>query len=184
MHALVLRTSILGDHSNSNRLLDDWLQARRPQQVTQRNLAAEPIPHLDGERFNALNAATANPVQALSEQLIGEIEAADEIVIGVPMYNFGVPSQLKSWMDHLARAGRTFQYTPEGPVGLLQDKPVTIMATRGGAYANTEHDNQAPFIRQFLQFIGLKNVRFVYAEALATDQREPALERAKAELAA
>lgn len=184
MKLLVIRSSILGDHSSSNLLIDHWLAEHNPAQVLERNLAAEPIPHLDGERFQALNAAEPNPVQAFSDQLLAEIESADQILIGLPMYNFGVPSQLKAWMDHLARAGRSFKYTAEGPVGLLADKPVTLLATRGGAYANSQWDNQAPFVAQFLSFIGLKSVRFVYAESLAGAQRQQSLAQAKQQLAA
>ena len=188
MHALVIRTSILGDNSSSNLLLDHWIAERKPVSTTERNLAAEPIPHLDGARFAAINAAkptdTQQPIQALSDTLLAEIERADEIIIGLPMYNFGVPSQLKAWMDHLARAGRSFRYTEKGPEGLLKDKPVTVFATRGGAYANTAFDHQAPFVQQFLGFLGLKSVKFIYAETLASTQREHALDQAKAAVAA
>jgi len=189
MHALILRTSILGENSSSNQLIDHWLANHKPSQVTERNLVSSPIPHLDAERFGAINAASPDnqqaPIQALSDQLIGEIEAADEIVIGLPMYNFGVPSQVKAWMDHLARAGRTFQYTANGPQGLLKSKPVTVIATRGGAYANTAQDSQVPFVKQFLAFIGLKDVSFVYAETLSSSEKRPeALATAQAQLSA
>ncbi|MBB3169059.1 FMN-dependent NADH-azoreductase [Simiduia aestuariiviva] len=188
MQLLVIRTSILGDQSSSNKLIDHWIAEHRPSHVIERNLAADPIPHLDGERFAAINAsepnATQAPIQALSDELIAEIERADAIVIGLPMYNFGVPSQVKAWMDHLARAGRTFRYTDQGPKGLLADKPVTVLATRGGAYADTPHDHQAPFVAQFLGFIGLKNVNFIYAETLASAQRDDVLASARSVIAA
>lgn len=189
MHALVIRTSILGEQSSSNQLLDHWLNRHKPSQITERNLVEDPIPHLDGERFAAINAGTPEPaqrqIQALSDTLIDEIDAADEIVIGLPMYNFGVPSQLKAWMDHLARAGKTFQYTATGPQGLLKNKPVTIIATRGGAYADTENDHQAPFVRQFLGFIGLTDVSFVYAETLGSaERRSDAIALAQQKIAA
>ncbi|UTA48910.1 NAD(P)H-dependent oxidoreductase [Simiduia sp. 21SJ11W-1] len=188
MHALIIRTSILGENSSSNELINHWVSTHNPTQVTERNLAAAPIPHLDGARFAAINApepsAEQQPIQALSDTLIAEIEQADAIVIGLPMYNFGVPSQVKSWMDHLARAGRTFKYTPEGPKGLLADKPVTIIATRGGAYAGSPHDHQAPFVKQFLGFIGLTNVHFVYAETLASERRAAVIGDARTAIAA
>lgn len=188
MHLLAIRTSILGDNSSSNQLIDHWIASHSPTQVTERNLAATPIPHLDGTRFAAINAKTPDaaqaPIQALSDQLIAEIEQADAIVIGLPMYNFGVPSQLKAWMDHLARAGRTFKYTDQGPVGLLADKPVTLLATRGGAYAHSPHDHQAPFVSQFLGFIGLKNLNYIYAETLASADRDQAISAARSAIAA
>lgn len=183
MHALIIRTSILGENSTSNQLIQHWLQTHNPSQITERNLIQEPIAHLDGFRFGAINAAEPDaaqaPVKAFSDTLIAEIEAADHIVIGLPMYNFGIPSQVKAWMDHLARAGKTFQYTANGPEGLLADKPVTVLATRGGAYAGTPGDSQTPFVKQFLGFIGLKQVDFIYAETLASDQRVAALTSAK-----
>ena len=189
MHALIIKTSILGDNSSSNQLIDHWLNTHKPSKVTERNLISSPIPHLDAERFSAINAAEPDslqaPIQALSNTLIEEIEAADQIVIGLPMYNFGVPSQVKAWMDHLARAGRTFQYTANGPQGLLKSKPVTVIATRGGAYANTAHDSQMPFVKQFLGFIGLTDVTFVYAETLGSADKKPeALAQAQAQLSA
>lgn len=100
--------------------------------------------------------------------------------MGVPMYNFGVPSVLKAYFDHIARAGITFRYTANGPVGLLEDRPVYILAARGGLYAGTANDSQTPFIRSFLGFIGLKNLHFVYAEGLnmGDNQKESSLEEA------
>ena len=100
--------------------------------------------------------------------------------MGVPMYNFGVPSVLKAYFDHIARAGITFRYTANGPVGLLEDRPVYILAARGGLYAGTPNDSQTPFIRSFLGFIGLKDVHFVYAEGLnmGDNQKENSLQEA------
>ena len=112
--------------------------------------------------------------------LISEVVDADVIVMGVPMYNFGVPSVLKAYFDHIARAGITFRYTASGPVGLLEDRPVYILAARGGLYAGTPNDSQTPFIRSFLGFIGLKDVHFVYAEGLnmGDDKKENSLQEA------
>lgn len=188
MRVLVIRTSILGDNSSSDQLLDHWLAQHNPDQIVERHLARDPIPHLDGARFAAINTAEPSTeqagIQALSDQLIAELEAADHIIIGLPMYNFGVPTQLKAWMDHIARAGRTFRYTEKGPEGLLADTPVTVFATRGGAYADTPMDHQAPFVKQFLGFIGLKSVNFIYAETLAGPDRDKALNNAKTAIAA
>ena len=116
--------------------------------------------------------------------MIARIKAADVIVLGVPMYNFGVPSQLKALLDRVARAGITFKYTEQGPVGLLDDKPVVIFATRGGVYQGTMLDSQTPFLQTFFNFVGLTDVHFVYAEGLnmGADAQQAALTAAKARL--
>ena len=154
--------------------------------MVSRDLAAEPVPHLDASRFGAFLASPESrdedqkQIVDYSDTLINEIIAADIIVMGVPMYNFGIPSALKAYFDHIARAGITFRYTENGPVGLLEDRPVYVLAARGGIYAGTPNDSQTPYIRSFLGFIGLKDVHFVYAEGLnlGNDQKERALDRA------
>lgn len=173
---LVITASIFGQDGQSSRLVDQTLDQLRQTygdiQTTYRDLSAEPVPHLDAERFGAfLTSAddrdgSQQGVVDYSDLLISEVVDADVIVMGVPMYNFGVPSVLKAYFDHIARAGITFRYTANGPVGLLEDRPVYILAARGGLYAGTPNDTQTPFIRSFLGFIGLKDVRFVYAEGL------------------
>ena len=107
------------------------------------------------------------------------------LVIGLPMYNFGVPSSLKAWFDHVARAGTTFRYTEQGPEGLMKGKKVYVLATRGGYHAGTAADQQTPFVRRFLSFLGMDDVEFVYAEGLATgdENRQQALDEANARLA-
>jgi len=122
---------------------------------------------------------------AISDDIIARIKAADVIVVGVPMYNFGVPSQLKALLDRVARAGITFKYTEQGAVGLLEDKPVVIFATRGGVYQGTSMDSQTPFLQTFFNFVGLKDLHFVYAEGLnmGTDAQQAALTAASARLA-
>jgi FMN-dependent NADH-azoreductase len=114
---------------------------------------------------------------AESDALIDELRRADVLVLGVPMYNFGVPSTLKAYFDHVARAGVTFRYTAEGPVGLLTGKRAFVFATRGGRYAGTDADLQSAFLRRFLGFIGINDVEFVYAEGLSlgAEQRDQAL---------
>jgi FMN-dependent NADH-azoreductase len=116
----------------------------------------------------------------VSDALIAELRQADVIVLGLPMYNFGIPSTLKAYFDHVARAGETFRYTPQGPVGLLGGRKVYVFATRGGRYAGTPMDTQSDYVRQFLAFIGIDDVEFVYAEGLAlgAEQREAALQDA------
>ena len=157
-----------------------------------RDLAAsEPVPHLDGERFGAFLAKpeerseAQRAVVAYSDTLISELQQADVIVLGLPMYNFGVPSQLKAYFDHIARAGVTFKYTDKGPVGLLTGKRAYVFAARGGVYAGTPLDTQTAYVRDFLRFIGIADVNFVYAEGLAIspERRAAGLARAGAEIA-
>ena len=153
--------------------------------------AAEPVPHLDAERFGAFvtkpeqRTAAQHAVVAYSDILIGELKQADVIVIGLPMYNFGVPSQLKAYFDHIARVGVTFRYTEKGPVGLLDGKKVYVFAARGGLYAGTPMDTQSNYVRDFLRFLGMTDVEFVYAEGLAISpqSKELGLARAAAEIA-
>ena len=152
--------------------------------------AAEPVPHLDGERFGAFitkaeeRSAAQHTVVAYSDTLINELQQADVIVLGLPMYNFGVPSQLKAYFDHIARAGVTFKYTDKGPVGLLTGKKAYVFAARGGVYAGTPLDTQTGYVRDFLRFIGISDVNFVYAEglALSPQSKEAGLAKAVAEI--
>jgi FMN-dependent NADH-azoreductase len=152
--------------------------------------AAEPVPHLNAERFGALitrpeeRSAAQRLVVAYSDALIDELKRADVIVLGLPMYNFGVPSQLKAYFDHIARAGVTFAYTDKGPAGLLTGKKAYIFATRGGLYAGTPLDTQTSYVRDFLRFLGVTDVEFVYAEGLAISpqSKEAGLARASAEI--
>lgn len=156
-----------------------------------RDLANDPPPHLTAERFTAFTTpASQRTVEqqrhvAESDALIDELRRADVIVLGLPMYNFGAPSTLRAYFDHLARAGVTFRYTPEGPVGLLTGKKAYVFATRGGRHAGTASDMQSAYVRQFLGFIGITDVEFVYAEGLALGQaqREQAIAEATARIA-
>ena len=177
MTLLQLNTSLFSDAGQSSQLADRFvagLEAVRPGlNVVVRDLAREPVPHLTAARFQAFLAKseTRTPEQqafvAESDALIRELEAADTIVIGLPMYNFGVPSTLKAYFDHVARAGVTFRYTETGPVGLLTGKKAYVLATRGGRYAGTPSDGASAYVRQFLAFLGIADVEFVYAEGLA-----------------
>lgn len=173
---LVITASIFGQDGQSSQLvkrtLDQLRQTHGDVNIVTRDLAAEPVPHLDASRFGAFLTGEGDRndeqkrVIDYSDSLIQEIQSADVIVMGVPMYNFGIPSALKAYFDHIARAGVTFRYTENGPVGLLKDRPVYVLAARGGIYAGTPNDSQTPYIRSFLGFIGLKDVHFVYAEGL------------------
>lgn len=190
---LQLNTSLNGESALSSRLASEFstaLAADSGATVVVRDLARQPLPHLTAERF----AAFATPASARtleqqrhvseSDQLIDELRRADVLVIGLPMYNFGVPSTLKAWFDHVARAGVTFRYTPQGPVGLLGGRRAYVFATRGGRYAGTEADLQSAYVRRFLGFIGIDEVEFVYAEGLALgdEQRARAVADATARL--
>jgi FMN-dependent NADH-azoreductase len=152
------------------------LAAHPRAELVVRDLARDVVPHLDAERFGAFltpadqRNARQNEIVRYSDGLIGELKRADVIVLGVPMYNFSVPSQLKAWFDHVARAGVTFRYTPSGAVGLLTGKKAIVIATRGGHYAAMGSDHQTPYLRQFLGFLGITDVQFVYAEGLAISE--------------
>ena len=176
MNILQINSSIFASGGQSTRLADAFVaQLARGQaaRVTVRDLALQPLPHLDGERFAAFLTKPAERTAAqqadveYSDRLIEELRAADVIVIGVPMYNFGIPSQLKAWFDHVARAGVTFRYTETGPEGLLKGKKTYVFSTRGGQYAGTERDSETAHVRDFLALLGLTDVTFVYAEGLA-----------------
>jgi len=173
---LHLSSSIFGEGGQSSRLADEFI-ARFPEaSVIRRDLARAPVPHLDAERFGAFLAkpeartAEQNAVLAYSDALIAELKAADTIVLGLPMYNFGLPSQLKAYFDHVARAGVTFKYTEKGSVGLLTGKKAYVFAARGGLYQGTPRDTQTPYVRDFLAFLGITDVEFVYAEGLAVSE--------------
>ncbi|MGH8309883.1 MAG: FMN-dependent NADH-azoreductase, partial [Steroidobacteraceae bacterium] len=153
-----------------------------------RDLARDPVPHLDAQRFAAI---TTQPQERTPEQrtavahsdaLIDELRRADVIVLGLPFYNFGVPSTLKAYFDHIARAGVTFRYTEKGPEGLLEGKRVHVFATRGGRYVGTPLDTQTAYVRDFLAFVGLSDIQFVYAEGLGISEasRQIALDEARA----
>ncbi len=176
MKILSIQSGIFGDHSNSTRLVkqvvDKLSREAENVTVTERDLSAQPLPYFDAEVAMALNSDAQNrtaaqqKIVALSDSLIEEVEEADAIVLGLPMYNFGIPAQMKSWFDLLARAGVTFTYTEQGPKGLLADKPVYVVAARGGVHQGQPSDSQTPFIRTILGFIGLQDVRIVYVEGL------------------
>lgn len=164
-----------------------WKEANPGGKVITRDLGMAPVPHLDADRFAAListpDARTPEQQQVLdyADALLDEVRQADVVVLGLPMYNFGVPSALKAYFDHLARAGVTFRYTDQGPVGLLTGKKVYVFATRGGAYVGTPLDTQTGFVRTFLSFIGLSDIEFVYAERLnmGEDSKQSALQSAQ-----
>lgn len=194
MHTILqINSSLFGETGQSSKLAAGFavsLAASTGARLVVRDLTQDPVPHLTAERFAAFATPAAERTLdqqrhvAESDALIEELRAADTVVLGLPMYNFGVPSTLKAYFDHLARAGVTFRYTAEGPVGLLGGKRVYVFATRGGRHAGTATDMQTAFVRQFLGFIGLRDVEFIYAEGLALgpEQREQALAAATARI--
>lgn len=191
---LHIQSSVAGDAGQSNQLarrfVERWRRANPTGTVRVRDLVADPVPHLDGERTAALFSApaTRSPGQQriidYADALLAEIRAADGIVLGLPMYNFGIPSQLKAYFDHLGRAGVTFRYTANGPEGLIADRPVYVFAARGGEYPGGADDHQLPYVKQFLGFIGLRDLRTVVAEGLARAEpvKSESLQRAHAEI--
>lgn len=187
---LNLNASLFSDGGQSSQLaarfVREWKLANPRAAVVSRDLARDPVPHLDAARFQAFLARPEErtpeqaQVAAYSDALIDELRRADVIVLGLPMYNFGIPSQLKAYFDHVARVGHTFRYTEKGPVGLLTGKKAIVFATRGGLYAGTPKDSQTAYVRDFLAFIGIEDVELVYAEGLAMGEepRARAISRA------
>ncbi|NKI61286.1 FMN-dependent NADH-azoreductase [Labrenzia sp. PO1] len=176
---LVLTSSVLGDASVSNQLTTHIVNQLRlkngKSKVIARDLGSNPVPHLTQDSTIALrvpeaeNEVQAN-AQALSDELIAELKAADMLVIGAPMYNFGIPSTLKAWFDYVLRAGVTFSYSEAGPEGLLKGKRAIVVLTRGGLYSEGPAqlmDAQEPHLRTLLGFIGITDVTFIRAEKLA-----------------
>ncbi|MCY1415924.1 FMN-dependent NADH-azoreductase [compost metagenome] len=121
-----------------------------------------------------------------SNLLTEELLAADVLVLAAPMYNFGIPSTLKSWLDHVLRAGVTFKYTENGPQGLLSGKRAVVLTSRGGIYAGGPLDHQEPYLRQAMAFIGIHDVTFIHAEGLnmGGEYAEKGIAKAKSQLAA
>ncbi len=182
MKLLQINASLFSEAGQSSLLAEHFVAARKAADpalaVVVRDLARQLVPHLTAERFQAFlsqpeeRTAEQAAILAESNALIGELVAADMIVIGLPMYNFGVPSTLKAYFDHVARAGVTFRYTATGPVGLLTGKKAYVLATRGGSYADAPDDMQTAYVRQFLAFLGITDVEFVYAESLAIGETQ------------
>ncbi|AIR90999.1 FMN-dependent NADH-azoreductase [Pseudomonas cremoricolorata] len=196
MKLLHIDSSILGEHSASRQLTQQVVQAMQAAdpsiEVTYRDLAADAISHFSaatllaaGTAEQARDAAQAHEVQ-LSAQTLAEFLAADTVVIGAPMYNFSVPTQLKAWIDRIAVAGQTFRYTEAGPEGLCGGKKVVLVSTAGGMHqgqpSGVGHED---FLRVFLGFIGITDIQVVRAEGLAygEEQRSSALQGAKAQIA-
>jgi FMN-dependent NADH-azoreductase len=184
MTTLQLNSSLFGPNGQSTTLANE-LVASRGGEVIVRDLAKDPVPHLDAARFGAFLAKPGErtpqqqAVVDYSDALIAELKAADTIVIGLPMYNFGIPSTLKAYFDHIARAGVTFKYTDKGSVGLLGGKKAFLVIARGGVYGDAHA--HTTYVRDFLAFIGIADVECIYAEGLAISpvSKETGLARAR-----
>jgi FMN-dependent NADH-azoreductase len=175
---LKIQSSLFGNQGQSSALISQfaqrWLEQHPHGKVISRDLAADPVPHLDLERFRAFITAPneRTPAQqqtvAYSDALIEELKSAEVIAMGVPMYNYSVPSVLRAYFDHLARAGVTFRYTANGPEGLLKGKRAYVFITRGGIHG--EDHSQTKYLREFLGFVGITDVEIIHAEGLALNE--------------
>lgn len=174
MNILQINSSIFGAGGQSTQLADRLVSRLRKDgaQVTVRDLTRDPMPYLTASGFGAFLAkpeertGEQKAVADFSDRLIEELRQADVIVLGAPMYNGGIPAQLKSWVDHVSRAGVTFRYTEKGPVGLLTGKKAYVLSSRGGIHVDTPHDNETPHVRGILGLLGIVDVEFIYAEGL------------------
>jgi FMN-dependent NADH-azoreductase len=192
---LFVTSSVFGAQSKSRLIGDEfiaaWRKAHPGTTVVERGLSAESMPHLTQETIAAWSlpedqrSPRQREIAAFADAIIAEVEAADVVVIAAPMYNFAIPSTLKAWIDHLARAGRTFRYSAAGPEGLLKGKKVFVITGRGGVYSGESParalDFQEPYLRAVLGFIGLSDVTFIHVEGLAlgADSAAGALDRAR-----
>ncbi|SDV01496.1 FMN-dependent NADH-azoreductase [Pseudomonas mucidolens] len=194
-NVLIIESSARQQDSISRQLteqfISQWRAAHPTDQITLRDVAVNPVPHLDAdllggwmrpaEQRNAREQASLER----SNELTAELLAADVLVMAAPMYNFAIPSTLKAWLDHVLRAGVTFKYTATGPQGLLTGKRAFVLTARGGLHAGASSDHQEPYLRQVMGFIGIHDVAFIHAEGvnLGGDFQEKGLNHAKALLA-
>jgi FMN-dependent NADH-azoreductase len=176
MNILVIDSAVTGDASVSRTLVREAVAAltdRTPAEIVYRDLGANPVPHLTDDTVAGVRGEPATAAEraarALSDALIGELRAADTIVIGAPMYNFSIATGLRAWFDHVLRAGETFRYSESGPEGLLGGQRVIVVESRGGLYSEGPAqalDFQEPYLRHLLGFMGLTDVSFVRAERI------------------
>lgn len=196
---LLVTSSLFGEQSKSAQLarefVDAWRGTHPETAVVERALTPDSIPHLSLDALGALmtpaeqRSDAQHATVAFADRLIEELEAANTIVLAVPMYNFSIPSTLKAWIDHVARAGRTFRYTAQGPEGLLKGKKVFVVTGRGGFYTNDSPakvlDFQEPYLRSVLGFLGITDVSFIHVEGLkvSPEAAEQGVARARAAIA-
>jgi FMN-dependent NADH-azoreductase len=199
---LHIDASPVGQDSVSRKLtatVIEHLKATSPQAlVSYRDLIATPVSHLGTELLQILrpapgsvppDSAAVHADAAQTEELLSEFLAADVVVIGAPMFNFSIPSQLKAWIDRVVQAGRTFRYTEKGPVGLAGAKKVIVVSSRGGMYAGMPYeaamDHQEAYLRTVLNFMGISDVSYVRAEgvAISPEKKREALASAARDIA-
>jgi FMN-dependent NADH-azoreductase len=194
---LVINSSAAREGSVSRTLVEEavarLLENHPLTKVVRRDLGANPVPHLSVDTLAGVRGVPATTMEqgarALSDALIAELRAADTLVIGAPMYNFGITTGLRAWFDHVLRAGETFSYSEAGPKGLLTGKRAIVIESRGGLYSEgpaSAVDFQEPYLRHLLNFIGITDVTFVHAEKIGfgPEARAAALVGAKARIAA
>ncbi|RKF22224.1 FMN-dependent NADH-azoreductase [Alginatibacterium sediminis] len=191
---LRIDSSLFGENGVSSQLashLQVQLEQKHPDLETQLlNFSQSPVPHLAGDFIGALSTELEQRSQeqqqlvAYADDLIAQLKNADALIITAPMYNFTIPSMLKSWFDYIARAGETFSYTEQGPKGLLANIPVYVISTRGGKHSGAAYDTMETYIRTMLNFVGLDQVHVIYAEGLAMgdEARESGINQAQLEL--
>ncbi|MGO3701203.1 MULTISPECIES: FMN-dependent NADH-azoreductase [Halomonas] len=181
--ALLVTSSVLGENGQSIALANHFQSraaARKGVDVTKRDVIADALPHLDIAELGAWQTPAdersdeQKALAARSDELLAELRANDVLVLAVPMYNLGIPSQLKAWFDRVLRAGETFRYTENGPQGLVEGKRVIILAARGGIYAGSDMDSQTPHLKSMLGLMGITDVDVVYAEGLNMGEEQRA----------
>ena len=168
---LALRSGLFGEYSKSNSLIDYFLSNHASDNIVERDLIADALPILDAEIAQGLTGQgdlsdRQKSVLSLSNLLIEELKEADQLIIGVPMYNFSIPTQLKNWIDLVVRAGVTFRYAESGPEGLIENKKTTIITTRGGFHEGQVSDAMITQLKVVLGLIGITDIHVVYAEGL------------------
>ena len=186
-NVLVIKSSILANNSQSSQLVD-YLKSKVSANITEHDFGANPLPYYDldaatGTRGEPKTAEQQKALE-LSNQLIGEVNKSDVLIFGVPMYNLGIPAQLKTYIDYLNRAGVTFRYTENGPEGLITGKKAIVILTYGGMYKDGPADLPKLYMQTVLNFIGITDIEFVYAEGIGygPEAIEKAQQSAKAEL--
>lgn len=186
-NVLVIKSSILASNSQSSQLVD-YFKSKISANITEHDFGANPLPYYDLDAATGTRGEPKTETQQkaleLSNKLIGEVNNSDVIVFGVPMYNLGIPAQLKTYIDYLNRAGVTFRYTENGPEGLIKGKKAIVVLTHGGIYKDGPADLAKLYMQTVLNFIGITDVEFVYAEGIGygPEAVEKAQESAKIEL--
>lgn len=188
---LFIKSSLNGEQGKSNILaqeLKEKLAASSDVKIVERDLAKDSLSHLTQPEMAAWATAEdqrneeQRQLVQISDELIAQVNASDTIVLAMPMYNFGVPSTFKAWADRVARAGVTFRYTEKGPVGLIKNKKVLVIATRGGIHAGTSSDSQSQFLKDYFAFLGIEDINFIYAEGLNMPGGDDRFKAAQTEL--